>query len=186
MKFNLESGRMYLVATAVLGTILALSFTAQPVFAAPNVTQQETSLQASHAFVANATSVSATVSYNFLGEGGNDTFNLAGGNFSGSFVATDLKNATFDVVTGNPFAAGSTNSSIFSMMGGANSTFNIVQNNANGTVSLVIVGGSNSFVNATSVGTVSNTILSINLGVNSTASIASQFSGNLTTVNIVM
>jgi len=184
MKFHLESGRAYLFVAA-LGTILALSFTAaQPVFAAPNVTLQETALQASHTFNANATFVNATVSYNFLGEGGNDTFKLAGGNFSGSFVATDLKNATFDVVTGNPVSG--TNESIFSMMGGANSTFNVVQNNANGTVSLVIVAGSNSFVNATSIGKVANTVLSINLGVNSTTSVATQFSGNITTVNIVM
>jgi len=183
MKFHLESGRMALFAAA-LGTILALSFSAaQPVFAAPNVVQQETSLQGSHLFNANATFVNATVNYNFLGEGGNDTFKLAGGNFSGLFVATELKNATFDVVTGNPTSG--TNATIFSLMGGANSTFNIIQNNANGTVSLVIVGGPNSFVNATSPIKVSNTILSIDLGVNSTTSISSQFSGNLTTVNIV-
>jgi hypothetical protein len=184
MKFNLESGRMYLFAAAALGAILALSFTAQPVFAAPNVTLQETSLQASHAFIANATFVNATVNYNFLGEGGNDTYTLAGGNFSGSFVATDLKNGTFNVVTGNPQSG--TNATIFSMMGGANSTFNIIQKNANGTVSLVIVGGSNSLVNASSIGNVANTVLSINLGVNSTAIIGSHFSGNITTVNIVM
>ena len=183
MKFHIESGCMYLYAAA-LGTILALSFSAQPVLAQTNVTQQETSLLPTHVFNANATFANATVSYNLLGEGGNDTFNLSGGNLSGSFVATDLRNATFNVVTGNPESGA--NATIFSMMGGANSTFNIVQNNFNGTVSLVIVGGANSFVNATSIGKVANTVLSINLGANSTTSVSSQFSGNITTVNIVM
>jgi len=183
MKFHLESGRMSLFAVA-LGAILALSFTAQPVFATPAVTLQETSYTANGTFLANATLTNATVSYNFLGIGGNDTFNLAGGNFSGSFVATERFNGTFNVLTGSP--VNGTNSTVFSLVSGDNSTFNVIQNNYNGTVALAIVGGANCFVNATSIGLVSSTVLSINLGTNSTASISSQFSGNETTINIVM
>jgi hypothetical protein len=135
--------------------------------------------------MANATVVTnGPVSYNFLGLYGNDTFNLFGGNTSGTFVATELLNGTFNVITGNPGAGA--NSSTFNLVGGANSNFNIIQNNLNGTVSLAIVGGANSHVNATSIGPVSSTVLSINLGQNSTASLSSQFTGNETTVNIIM
>jgi hypothetical protein len=184
MKFHLESGRITLFAVA-LGAILALSFAAQPVFAEPVVAVQQTSGAASTVFTGNATRItSGTASYNFLGLYGNDTFNIAGGNASGTFVATELLNGTFNIVTGNPSTG--VNSSTFSLLGGANSTFNIVQNNFNGSVTMVIIGGATSHVNATSIGPVSSTILSINLGTNSTASFTSQYTGNKTTINIIM
>jgi hypothetical protein len=135
--------------------------------------------------MANATAITnGSVSYNFLGLYGNDTFDLFGGNTSGTFVATELLNGTFNVITGNPGTGA--NSSMFNLVGGASSNFDIIQNNLNGTVSLAIVGGTDSNVNATSIGPVSSTVLSINLGANSTADISSQFTGNHTTINIAM
>lgn len=192
MKFNLESGRMYLFA-AMLSALLALSFTA-PVFAQDEVVaapipqniQAFTSSHPSQVFLANATLVmiNGTVSYNFLGTGGNDTFNLFGGNSSAVFVATGLRNNTFNITTGNPSFG--LNSTTFSLVSGANSTFNIVQNNFNGSITMIIVAGSNSFVNMTSIGPISSTILSIALGTNSTTNLSSQFIGNQTTINIVV
>lgn len=135
-------------------------------------------------FVVNSTLViSGTVRFSFLGMGGNDTFDLYGGNASGIFMAAGGLNNTFNIVTGNPGTA--TNSSTFSLVSGANSTFNIVQNNFNGSAVFSITGGANCFVNDTSTGPVSNTLFSILLGANSTASLGSQFKGNETTINVV-
>jgi len=174
---------IYLIAP-ILGAVLMLAFAAQPVVAQPSNNRSVSSSQPSTMFIGNATMISnGTASFNFIGTGGNDTFLLSGGNASAIFLATGLLNNTSDIVTGNPSTA--TNSSTFSLVSGANSTFNIVQNNFNGSVSFSIIAGPNSFVNDTSIGPVSSTLFSINLGTNSTASLASQFTGNETTINIV-
>lgn len=139
----------------------------------------------STSFVGNATMVTnGTAVFNFLGMGGNDTFGLYGGNASSIFVASGNLNNTFNIVTGNP-PAFANSSSTFSLVSGANSTFNIIQNNFNGTVTIAIIGGPHSLVNDTSVGPVSATFFSINVGFNSTVSLGSQFTGNETSVNIV-
>ena len=163
-----------------------LSFAAQPILAQSGSTtsQSISSSTPSETFLGNATQItSGTVSYNFIGTGGNDTFNLLGGNSSATFVATGLLNNTFNIITGNPGTA--TNSSTFSVISGANSTVSIIQNNFNGSVSFSIIAGPSSFVNDTSFGPVSDTLFLINLGANSTASLGSQFTGNETTVNVV-
>lgn len=152
--------------------------------ASPNSTSGAENSAPNSLFVGNSTLVtSGTVRFSFLGMGGNDTFDLYGGNASAVFLATGVLNNNFNVVTGNPATA--TNSSTFSLVSGANSTFNIIQNNFNGSVSFSIIAGSNSFVNDTSVGPVSDTLFSINLGANSTASIGSLFTGNVTEINVV-
>jgi len=188
MKHNLESGRMCLCALA-LSALLALSFTG-PVFAqeitiASQNTQAFSSAHPGTHFLANATMITlnGTVTFNFLGTGGNDTFNLLGGNASAVFVATGLRNNTFNITTGNPSFG--LNATTFSLVSGDNSTFNVIQNNFNGSITMIIVGGTNCFVNMTSIGPVSNTILSIALGTNSTTNLASQFVGNQTTINVV-
>jgi hypothetical protein len=175
---------------ALLGATLLLAFVAQPVTAQSgvNTIQTVSSGLPSQVFNGNASLITTgTVSFNFMGTGGNDTFNLTGGNASAVFLATGLLNNTFNIVTGNPGTNGTlgTNSTTFSLISGANSTFNIIQNNFNGSVSFSIIAGSNSFVNDTSVGPVFNTLFSINLGSNSTASLGSQFTGNETTINVV-
>jgi len=183
-----QSRKGIFAIAALLGLTLMLAFAGQPVTAQVSNTQSFSSGKATQTFIANATRISVgTVSYNFLGTGGNDTFNLYGGNASAVFLATGLLNNTFNIVTGNPGTNGTlgVNATTFSLISGANSTFNIVQNNFNGTVSFSIIAGSNSFVNDTSTGPVFDTLFSINLGSNSTASLASQFVGNQTTINVV-
>jgi hypothetical protein len=136
-------------------------------------------------FIGNATFVhNGTAVFNFLGMGGNDTFDLFGGNATDIFVASGAKNNTFNVVTGNPPAFANA-SSTFSMVSGGNSTFNIIQNNHNGSITIVITGGPHCLVNDTSIGPVANTFFSISVGRNSTVSLGSQFAGNETSVNIV-
>jgi len=176
-----KSGRKYLAA-ALLGAMLALTFTAQPTLAASVQVATGHSVAYSSAtpgqhFMANGTGikVNGTLTYNFLGTGGNDTFSLFGGNVSSVFVATGLFNNNFSIITGNPSTG--TNASTFSLVSGDFSSFDIVQNNANGTVTMIIVAGTNSNVNMSSIGPVGNTILSISLGTNSSTSIASQFAG---------
>jgi len=139
-------------------------------------------------FYGNATQINnGTVSYNFIGTGGNDTFYLFGGNASAVFLATGVMNNTFNIQTGNPSSGGilGANRTVFSLISGANSTFNIVQTNYNGSVTFSIIAGPNSVVNDTSTGPVYNTLFSINLGSNSTVSLGSQFIGNQTTINVV-
>jgi len=184
MNFLPQSRKGIYLIVPILGAILMLSFAALPVVAQPSNNQSISSSKPGTMFTGNATMISSgTASFNFIGTGGNDTFDLQGGNASSVFIATGLLNNTFDIVTGNPSTA--TNSSTFSLVSGANSTFNIIQNNFNGSVSFSIIGGPGSFVNDTSIGPVSSTLFSINLGTNSTASLASQFTGNETTINIV-
>lgn len=175
---------------ALLSATLLLAFFAQPVIAQSGIStvQSISSSKPSQVFNGNATAIlNGTVSFNFMGTGGNDTFNLTGGNASAVFLATGLLNNTFNVVTGNPGTNGTTgvNSTTFSLISGPNSTFNIIQNNFNSSVSFSIIAGANSFVNDTSTGPVFNTLFSINLGSNSTASLGSQFVGNETTINVV-
>jgi hypothetical protein len=140
-------------------------------------------------FLGNATLVSGSFYISFLGMGGNDTFDLIGGNASGVFVATGGLNNTFNMVTGNPGTACTeclgANSTTFSLVSGANSTFNILQTNFNGSAFFSITGGVNCFVNDTSEGPVSSTIFSVILGTNSTANIGSVFTGNQTAINVV-
>jgi len=183
MNFLPQSRKSIYLIAPIMGAILMLSFAAQPVIAQPSSVQSISSGKAGTLFDGNATSLSGSATFNFIGTGGNDTFDLAGGNASAVFIATGLLNNTFDIVTGNPSTG--TNSSTFSLVSGANSTFNIVQDNSNGTVSFSIIAGPDSLVNDTSIGAVSSTLFSINLGVNSTASLASQFTGNETTINVV-
>jgi hypothetical protein len=135
-------------------------------------------------FVGNATLVTnGTTLFNYVGVGGNDTFNLYGGNTTSVFVATGALNNTFNVITGNPVK--STNSSTFSLMTGDNSTFNITQNNLNGSVTFAITGGMLSNLTETGAGNIAATTYSINLGFNSTVVLGSDFQGNATTVNVV-
>jgi len=186
MNLSLNSKRAYVLA-ALLGTFLALSFTATPVFA-----QQVSSAVGNSRAITistpgktiNETAFgNSTTSFSIIGAGGDDTFNLIGGNATTLMAATGILNNTFNIVTGNPHMV--TNSSTFSLLSGANSTFNIVQNNFNGTVIFQIIGGTNCLVNATSEGSVSSTIFSVVLGANSTADIASQLTGNETAINII-
>ncbi len=186
MNFLPQSRKSIYMIAPMLGAILMLAFSVQPVLAQSGISNNQSfsSGTPSSLFLGNATQITnGTASFNFIGTGGNDTFDLSGGNASSIFIATGLLNNTFNIVTGNPGTA--TNSSTFSLVSGANSTFNIIQNNFNGSVSFSIIGGSNSFVNDTSSGRVSSTLFSINLGSNSTASLASEFTGNETTINVV-
>jgi len=186
MKLSLESKRAYLLAT-VLGAFLALSFTATPVFAQ----QVSSAVGNSRAItistpgqVINETAFgNSTTAFSIIGAGGNDTFNLFGGNATTLMAATGIGNNNFSIITGNPTMG--TNSSTFSLLSGANSTFTIVQNNFNGTVVFQIIGGTHCLVNATSEGAVSSTVFSVVLGANSTADIASQLTGNETAINII-
>ena len=187
---DLEAKRSICTIAIFLGATLLLAFVAQPVTAQSGISTVQTisSGLPSQVFNGNATMITnGTVSFNFIGTGGNDTFNLEGGNASAVFLATGLLNNTFNIVTGNPGTNGTVgvNSTTFSLISGANSTFNIIQNNFNGSVSFSIIAGSNSFVNDTSVGPVFNTLFSVNLGSNSTASLGAQFTGNETTINVV-
>jgi len=141
-------------------------------------------------FNANATRINGTTSYNIVGVGGNDTFILAAGNYSTSYVATGLFNNTFII---NSTGGGN---STFSLSSGANSTFIIQEGNLNGTVNaagglvtstqeFAISGGIHCVVNESSFGPVDNAIWSINLGTNSTVSLGSAFAGNETSINVV-
>ena len=162
-----------------------LAFAAQPIFAQSGITNDQSYISnvPNTTFVGNATQITnGTVSFNLLGTGGNDTFNLYGGNASAVFIATGYLNNTFNVITGNPGTA--TNSSTFSLISGDNSTFNIVQNNFNSSVSFSIIGGSNCVINDTSLGPVNSTIFLINVGSNSTLILNSKFTGQ-TTINEV-
>ena len=195
MRYSLDAGKRSALLAAVLGAFLALSFTGAPVVAQGSITAIGHSFAQSSAvtnttFIGNATqfnattiTVNGTVSYNFLGTGGNDTFDLYGGNASGVFAATGVGLNNFSVISGNPGTAA--NSSIFSLISGDNSSFTIVQNNFNGSATFIIVGGANCFLNDSSVGPVNDTIFSVVLGTNSTSDIGAQFSGNQTIVNIV-
>ena len=178
------------LAAVFLGALLAFSFTVPAVGAQTStIALVNNFAQSSHRpntlFIANATSIrnNGTVAFNYLGLGGNDTFQLEGGNQSANFVASDLGNSTMNILSGNPIVG--LNQTVFSLVSGANSTFNIIQNNFNGSVVFVIVGGATSVVNATSVGPIGPTVYSINLGFNSTATVSSQFSSNETSINIV-
>jgi len=184
MNFLPQSRKSIYLIAPILGAILMLSFSVQPILAAsPSNYQSISSSKPGSLFTGNAANSSVSASFNFIGTGGNDTFDLTGGNASAVFLATGVLNNTFNIVTGNP-STGS-NSSTFSLVSGANSTFNIIQNNFNGSASFSIIAGSASFVNDTSTGKVSNTLFSINLGTNSTASLLAAFSGNETTINVV-
>lgn len=141
-------------------------------------------------FLGNATQISSGSFYiSFLGMGGNDTFDLYAGNASGVFVATGGPNNTFNILSGNPGTSCQeclgANTTTFSLLSGVNSTFNILQNNFNGTAVFSITAGANSFVNDTSVGPVSSTVFSVIMGTNSTANLSAQFAGNNTAINVV-
>ena len=138
-------------------------------------------------FGGNATQVTnGTALFNFVGVGGNDTFDLYGGNASSVFAATGsvFTNNYFNVKTGNPTAVNS--SSTFALASGPSSVFNIDQNNYNGSVTFAIISGMNSLINDTSSGlAVAATTFSINVGQNSTVNLASAFEGNATSVNVI-
>jgi len=190
MNYLPRSRRSVYSVAALLGAILMLGFVAQPIAAQSGIvaSQSISSGVPSQVFSGNATQITnGTVSFNFMGTGGNDTFNLYGGNASAVFEATGMLDNTFNIITGNPGTNGTmgVNSTVFSLVSGANSTFNIVQNNFNSSVSFSIIAGPNSYVNDTSMGPVFNTFFSINLGSNSTASLGSSFVGNETTINVV-
>jgi len=139
-------------------------------------------------FAANATMVvNGTASFNFVGTMPGDIYNFTGGNSSSVFVATGVGNNTFNIVTGNPQ---DNNTGTFSLLGGANTNFTIIQqNNGTGSVAFAITGGAGSNLNETSSyanneinGT---TIYSINLGTNSTVNLGSEFENNQTSINVV-
>jgi len=186
MNLSLNSKRAYLLA-AMLGAFLALSFTATPVLAQSTssaVGNSRAITISTPGQVINETAFgNSTTSFSIIGAGGNDSFNLFGGNATTLMAATGIGNNNFSILTGNPTMG--TNSSTFSLLSGANSTFTIVQNNFNGTVVFQIIGGTNCLVNATSEGPVSSTVFSVVLGANSTADIASQLTGNETAINII-
>ena len=189
LKYLQESRKYAYFTAALLGAILV----AVPVvaMAAPSFVYTESAVgkevnavnnAPATTFLANASQVtSGTAQFNFIGVGGNDTFTLYGGNATMVWVATGKGPNTFNInKTGNG------NFSIFSMISGANSSFNIVQNNFNGTDTFAITGGIHSIVNETSYGKqVADTFYSINLGTNSTVILGSDFQGNATTVNVV-
>lgn len=134
-------------------------------------------------FVCNSTLVTTgTARCNLLGVGGNDTFNLYGGNTTTVFAATGVLNNTFNVITGNPKT---NDTGTFSLVSGDNSTFNIVQNNYNGTIAFSITAGSNSLVNVTSLAPTAAAYYSFNLGLGSAIDLGSILSGNQTAVNVV-
>jgi len=187
---SLISGKKAPFLALLLGTFLALSFTAAPAVMGQSSVSAighnfaQSSAVTNTTFIGNASSITnGTVSFNFLGTGGNDTFDIYGGNASGAFAATGVGLNNFSVITGNPGTA--TNSSIFSLISGDNSTFNIVQNNFNGSATFIIVGGADCFLNDSSLGPVANTIFSVVLGTNSTYDLGAQFAGNQTIINIV-
>lgn len=190
MNYLPQSKMSTFAIAALLGATLLLAFVGQPVVAQSGISTNESisSGLPSQVFNGNATAITnGTLSFNFIGTGGNDTFNLSGGNASAVFLATGLLNNTFNIITGNPGTNGTVgvNSTTFSLISGANSTFNIIQNNFNSSISFSIIAGSNSYVNDTSTGPVFDTLFSINLGSNSTASLGAQFVGNATTINVV-
>lgn len=168
-------------AVTLLGTVLMLSLTIQPILAQTGTFESYTGTGSGTTFVGNATRItSGAASFNFVGTGSNDTFNLSGGNASTRFVATGFLDATFNIVTGNPINGSST----FSLVGGDNSTFNILQNNFNGSVSISIMGGSNCVINDTSTGPVNDTTFSIFVGGNSTIVLNANFAGR-TIINAI-
>jgi len=186
MNLSIDSKRAYLLA-ALLGAFLALSFTATPVFAQQAVASavgNSQSLTITSSGVYNETAFgNATASFSIISTSGNSTFNLTGGNATTLMAITGIANNNFSIITGNPTM--DTNSSTFSINSGANSTFDIVQNNFNGTVFFNIIGGTHCFLNASSIGSVSSTVFNAVLGTNSTYDIASQLTGNLTAINII-
>jgi len=186
MNLSLSSKRAYLLA-AMLGAFLALSFTATPVLAqqaSASAVGNSQSFTITSSGVYNETAFgNATTSFSIISTSGNSTFNLFGGNATTLMAVTGIANNNFSISTGNPTMG--TNSSTFSVNSGANSTFDIVQNNFNGTVFFNLIGGTNCFLNATSEGPVSSTVFNAVLGANSTYDISSQLTGNLTSINII-
>jgi hypothetical protein len=175
---DFEAKRSIYSIAIFLGATLLLSFTAQPIFAQSGIGNDQSYISniPNTTFVGNATQITnGTVAFNLLGTGGNDTFDVYGGNASAVFIVNGAQNSTFNIVTGNP--GNGINSTTFSLISGDNSTFNIIQSNFNGSVSISIIGGSNCFVNDTSVGPVNNTIFLINLGSNGTVILNSKFTG---------
>jgi len=186
MNYLPQSRKSIAVIAAFMGAILVLAFTAPPVVAnaGPTTTKSISSSKSGQLFNETALLITnGSVLYNLIGTGGNDTFNFIGGNASTTFLGTGLLNNNFSILTGNPMTG--TNSSTFSLISGANSTFDIIQNNFNGSVSFSIIAGPNSFVNDTSTGPVANTLFSINLGTNSTTNLNANFTGTETTINVV-
>lgn len=180
MNYLPRSRNTYSIA-ALLGMILMLSLTVQPILAQTGTFESYTSDASNTIFVGNATQItSGEASFTFIGTGGNDTYNLSGGNVSTRFVATGFQDDTFNIVTGNPI----NDSSTFSLIGGDNSTFNILQNNFNGSVTISIMGGSNCIINDTSTGPVNNTIFSIYVGSNTTMILKANFTGR-TIINAI-
>ena len=141
-------------------------------------------------FAANATMVlNGTASFNFVGTMPGDIYNFTGGNSSSVFVATGVGNNTFNISTGNPQ---DNNTGTFSLLGGANTNFTIIQqNNGTGSVAFAITGGANSNLNESTTSAFTNndingtTIYSINLGTNSTVNLGSEFESNQTSINVV-
>lgn len=144
-------------------------------------------------FVVNTVNVtSGTSQINLVGTGGYDIFNFTAGASNASVIYTGtgsiLLNNTFNIYTGN-------GTSIFSMISGPRSIFNIYQNNTGITVlpihpgiqTFAITGGTNSTVFETSPTyyLVYTSFYSINLGANSTVDLTSTFGGNASTVNVV-
>jgi len=186
MNHNLGSEKraVLLFASAFLGVLLMLApigANASPAFIPGGRQVSVINHTPGTQFMANATAINGTVAYNFVGEGGNDTFVFAGGNGTDvTYLATGLGNNTYVIN-----ATGGGNST-FSLSTGANSTFKIVVSPFSGTQTFAITGGADSTLNETSTVPINGTALwSVNLGANSTVSLGSSFTGNQTIVNIV-
>jgi len=179
-----EKRAALLFASAFLGTLLMIApigASASPAFIPGGRQVSVVNHSPGTQFMANATAINGTIAYNFVGEGGNDTFVFAGGNHTSvTFLATGLGNNTYDIN-----ATGGGNST-FSLSSGANSTFRFVVSPFNGTQTFAITGGVHSSLNETSLVPINGTALwSVNLGANSTVSLGSAFTGNQTIINIV-
>jgi len=131
----------------------------------------------------------ATVTYNLIATGGNDSFRFSFANLTGlgpsaafRILASGVAGNNFTLYTGNRTGS-------FSFSSGDHSNFTIYMGNyGNATQSLAISGGANCHVgmNSTSFAPINGTvILSVSLGANSSVNIGSAFSGNNTIINLL-
>ena len=217
MKYLQESRKYIYVFSAIVGaTLLAApnAFAANFTFTGTGGTHVSatngSSLTTFLGDVTNTTLIHENLTlFNFVGEGGNDTFEFFGGNGSTTGVATGAGNDTFYVISGS-----NSSSNIYSLLSGGNYGCFAIADGSNGTNTYAITGGVNSTVQenndptalfdcsgATGVGLHNapdspifanpgvggwgNYRYSINLGDNSSVVLSTLFAGNQTIVNVV-